>query len=223
MINLELLAWATKVTGDSTYVKSAISHAMNTLTNHYRKDYSCYHLVDYDLATGEVRGKQTFQGYDDASSWARGQAWGLYGFTMMYNETKEDAFLVQAKHIANYIFNNTPTDYIPFWDYNDPAIQFGSAPRDASAAAVTASTLLELYRLTNNDSYLKFAEKILWNLSSPKYMNAANENNNFLLKHSTGHKPHNSEIDVPIIYADYYFVEALYRYVKLRNVGIALL
>ena len=203
MINLELLAWSTKVTGDSTYVKSAISHAMNTLTNHYRKDYSCYHLVDYDLATGEVRGKQTFQGYDDASSWARGQAWGLYGFTMMYNETKEDAFLVQAKHIANYIFNNTP--------------------RDASAAAVTASTLLELYRLTNNDSYLKFAEKILWNLSSPKYMNAANENNNFLLKHSTGHKPHNSEIDVPIIYADYYFVEALYRYVKLRNVGIALL
>jgi uncharacterized protein YyaL (SSP411 family) len=215
MMNLEIMCWATQTTGDSIYYKGAVSHALITMKNHFRPNYSSYHLVDYNPQTGVVIGKQTIQGYSNESSWARGQAWGLYGYTMMYNKTGMNVFLIQALHIADYILSNLPADYIPFWDYNDPSIP--NAPRDVSAASVTASALIQLYSFSNNTDYLKAAEKILWNLSSPAYMNAANENQNFLLKHSTGNKPANSQVDVPIIYADYYFVEALCRYVKLKN------
>lgn len=215
MMNLEIMCWATQTTGDSIYYKGAVSHALITMKNHFRPNYSSYHLVDYNPQTGVVVGKQTVQGYSNESSWARGQAWGLYGYTMMYNKTGMNVFLIQALHIADYILSNLPADYIPFWDYNDPSIP--NAPRDVSAASVTASALIQLYGFSNNTDYLKAAEKILWNLSSSAYMNAANENQNFLLKHSTGNKPANSQVDVPIIYADYYFVEALCRYVKLKN------
>ena len=215
MMNLELMFWATRTTGDSLYYKGAVSHAMKTMKNHYRPNYSSFHLVDYDPSNGAVLKQQTVQGYSNSSSWARGQAWGLYGFTMCYNETGNVAFLNQAKHIADYILSSLPSDYVPYWDYNDPTIP--NAPRDASAAAVAASGLLELYRLGHDVAYLRAAEKILWNLSSSVYMNSANENQNMLLKHSTGNKPKNSQVDVPIIYADYYFVEALCRYVKLKN------
>ena len=215
MMNLEMLCWATRATGDSTYYKNAIIHALTTMKNHFRPDYSSYHLVDYNLTTGAVIGKQTVQGYSNESSWARGQAWGLYGFTMMYRETKIEQFLVQALHIADYMLRNLPSDYIPYWDYNDPTIP--NTPRDASAASISASALLQLYGFSNNVVYLRAAEKILWNLSSPTYMNTANQNMNFLLKHSTGSKPSNSQVDVPIIFADYYFVEALCRYVSLKK------
>jgi len=215
MMNLELMFWATRATGDSVYYKGAVSHALNTMKNHFRPDFSSYHLVDYNPSTGAVLKQQTVQGYSNSSSWARGQAWGLYGYTMCYNETKIPAFLNQAKHIAEYMLKNLPPDYVAYYDFSDPAIP--DVPRDASAAAVTASGLLELYRLTNEISYMKTAEKILWNLASPQYLNAANESKNFLLKHSTGSKPSNSQVDVPLIYADYYFVEALCRYVKLKN------
>jgi hypothetical protein len=215
MMNLELMFWATHVTGDSVYYKGAVSHALTTIKNHFRPDFSSFHLVDYNATTGEIIGKQTVQGYSNQSSWARGQAWGLYGFTMLYNETKMDVFLVQAKRIADYILKNLPVDNVFYWDYNDPAIP--NAPRDASSAAVTASALLELFRFTDEIAYQKAAEKIIWNLSTSKYMNGVNENQNFLLKHSTGNKPGNSQVDVPLIYADYYFVEALYRYVKLKK------
>jgi len=134
---------------------------------------------------------------------------------MCYNETGNIDFLNQAKHVADYILSCLPADYVPYWDYNDPAIP--NAPRDASAASVAASRLLELYRLGHDATYLKAAGKILWSLSSPAYMNIANENQKMLLKHSTGNKPRNSQVDVPIIYADYYFVEALCMYVKLKN------
>jgi hypothetical protein len=139
---------------------------------------------------------------------------------MCFNETGNVAFLNQAKHIADYILSCLPADYVPYWDYNDPTIP--NAPRDASAASVAASGLLELFRLGHDVAYLRAAQKILWNLSSPAYMNVANENQNMLLKHSTGNKPKNSQLDVPIIYADYYFVEALCRYVKLKNTIAAL-
>ena len=217
LMNLELLTWATSVTGDSSYHKSAVSHAEKTMANHYRADFSSFHLVDYNTSTGAVIGKQTHQGYSNSSSWARGQAWGLYGFTMMYRETKIQAFLTHAINIADYILKNTPSDYVPYWDYNDPSIPAQSVPRDASAAAITTSALIELFQFTQNPIYLYVAEKTLWNLSSPKYMNSSGENKNFLIKHCTGNKPSNSEIDVPLIYGDYYFVEALYRYVKFRN------
>jgi hypothetical protein len=215
MMNLEMLCWATRATGDSTFFKSAVIHTLTTLKNHFRPDYSSYHLVDYNPTTGVVIGKQTVQGFSNESSWARGQAWGLYGFTMMYHETKNELFFIQAQHIADYILRNLPSDYIPYWDYDDPNIQ--NAPRDASAASITASALLQLYGFSHNVVYLKAAEKILWNLSSSTYMNTANQNMNFLLKHSTGNKPSNSQVDVPIIFADYYFVEALCRYVSLKK------
>jgi len=210
MMNLELLFEATKLTGDSSFYKIAISHANHTILNHFRPDYSSYHVVDYDPETGVVRQKNTAQGYSDASAWARGQAWGLYGFTMCYRETHDKKYLEQAKNIAKFIFNNPhlPKDLIPYWDYDDPAIP--NAPRDVSAAAIMSSALFELDTYLPGNSYKQKANTILYNISE-NYRNQLNANGDFLLLHSTGHKPAKSEIDVPINYADYYYLEALLR------------
>jgi len=213
MMNLELLFWATQQTGDSVYYNIAVTHAKTTMKNHFRKDYSSYHVVDYDPETGNVIQKNTHQGYADESSWARGQGWALYGFTMVYRETHNKIFLEQAKNVASYILNfpGMPEDLIPYWDYMAPDIP--NAPRDASAAAVTASALYELSSYVQNTDkaiYLKAANKIMNSLST-KYSSAPGTNYGFILDHSTGHKPGNSEIDVPIIYSDYYYLEALIR------------
>ena len=217
MMNLELLFEATKLTGDSSYYKIAVSHANTTLKNHFRKDFSSYHVVDYDPANGAVKAKATAQGYADESSWARGQAWALYGFTMCYRETKDKAYLIQADHIADYIFHqaqNLPADKIPYWDFNDPKIP--ASPRDASAAAIMASGLFELSQYSSKGkAYRKTAEQLLSTLSKD-YTSKPGTNYGFLLEHSTGNKPSNSEIDVPIIYADYYYLEALLRSRQLR-------
>lgn len=217
MMNLELLFEATKLTGDSSYYKIAVSHANTTLKNHFRKDFSSYHVVDYDPVNGAVKAKATAQGYADESSWARGQAWALYGFTMCYRETKDKAYLVQADHIADYIFHqaqNLPADKIPYWDFNDPKIP--ASPRDASAAAIMASGLFELSQYSSKGkAYRKTAEQLLSTLSKD-YTSKPGTNYGFLLEHSTGNKPSNSEIDVPIIYADYYYLEALLRSRQLR-------
>ena len=142
MMNLELLFEATKLTGDSSFYKIAISHADQTLKNHFRPDYSSWHVLDYDTQTGKVTQKLTAQGYSDESAWARGQAWALYGFTMCYRETQHPAYLDQAKAIAKFILNHKsiPADGIPYWDYNDPKIP--AASRDASAAAITAARFM---------------------------------------------------------------------------------
>ena len=167
-------------------------------------------MVDYDPETGAVTGKMTAQGYSDASAWARGQAWGLYGFTMCYRETHDKKYLEQAQHIAGFIFSNPtlPTDLIPFWDYNDPTIP--NTSKDVSAACVTASALYELAGFTKNNDYVKKANTILVNLAA-NYKAPLNSNGDFILLHSTGHRPAKSEIDVPINYADYYYLEALLR------------
>ncbi|RZL50619.1 MAG: glucuronyl hydrolase [Pedobacter sp.] len=211
MMNLELLFEATKFTGDSSFYKIAISHANNTIKNHYRSDFSSYHVVDYDTETGNVRKKQTAQGYADESSWARGQAWGLYGYTLCYRYTKNKTYLTQADEIANFILSSkiTPADGIPYWDYNDPEIP--NVSRDASAAAITASALYELAKYSKESKkYQAAADKILFSLST-KYTSPFGKNYGFLLEHSTGHRPAKSEIDVPINYADYYYIEALLR------------
>lgn len=218
MMNLELLFEATKLTGDSSYYKIAISHANTTLKNHFRKDFSSYHVVNYDPATGAVKAKATAQGYADESSWARGQAWALYGYTMCYRETKDKAYLAQAENIADYIFHhaqNLPADKVPYWDFNDPKIP--ESPRDASAAAIISSGLFELsqYSTTHGKEYKKTAEQLL-NTLAKKYTSKPGTNYGFILEHSTGNKPSNSEIDVPIIYADYYYLEALLRSKQLR-------
>ncbi len=210
MMNLELLFEATKLSGDSSFYKIAVQHANHTLKNHFRKDYSSYHVVDYNPKDGSVIKKTTHQGYANESSWARGQAWGLYGFTLCFRETGDSTYLKQAKHIANYILNSPkmPKDMVPYWDYDDPAIP--NAPRDVSAAAITASALFELANETKESYYSKKANQILESLSE-NYKSPKNGEKGFILEHSTGHLPYKSEINVPIIYADYFYLEALIR------------
>lgn len=211
MMNLELLFAATQLTGDSTYWNIAVTHANTTLKNHFRPDNSSYHLVDYDTVTGLPRGKQTVQGFADSSSWARGQAWGLYGYTLCYRFTKDKKYLEQADKIAQFIINNPnlPADAIHYWDYN--ATDKPNQPRDASAAAIGASALYELAGYSKNrKQYIAFADRVLQSLTN-HYRSPIGENKGFLLVHSTGHKPAKSEVDVPINYADYYYLEALKR------------
>lgn len=214
LMNLELLFKATELGGDSTYYKIAVAHADHTLANHFREDNSCYHVVDYDSITGKVHVKQTAQGYADESRWARGQAWALYGYTMCYRFTHLKRYLEQAVKVADFILHHPaiPADYIPYWDYDVPNKE--KQPRDASAAAVTASALIELSQYTQSIIYKDKARDILESLSSPEYMAAYNTNQNFLLMHSTGSIPHKGEIDKPLNYADYYYVEALLRLYK---------
>jgi len=218
MMNLELLFWATHQTGDSLFYKIAVSHANTTLENHFRPDGSTWHLVSYKPQTGKVLYKKTVQGYSDSSAWARGQAWGLYGYTVCYRETGNIKYLQQAEKIALFIINhpNLPENKIPYWDFNAPYIPL--AKRDASAAAITASALLELSSFTSDSLkkiYLTNAIEILKSLSRAEYRSNLGENNNFLLKHSVGNLPSKSEVDVPLSYADYYYIESLMRLNKL--------
>lgn len=220
MMNLELMFKASELSGDNLFREIAIKHAETTMENHFRDDFSSYHVVDYDPVTGEVRGKRTHQGSSDESEWARGQGWGLYGYTVCYRETKNPEFLKMAENIAAYIINhpNTPVDLIPMWDYD----MFGKVgePRDASAASLIASALLELSTLVESEKsekYLNYAKRILESLASDEYLAETGTNNFFILKHATGNKPKNSEIDVPLIYGDYYFLEALIRLEKLST------
>ena len=212
MLNLELLFAATHLTGDSSFYKIAVTHANTTMKNHFRSDYSCYHVVDYDSTRpNSVIKKTTHQGYADESAWARGQAWALYGYTLCYRETKDKRYLEQAEHVAAYIYHhpNLPTDLIPYWDFNAPNIP--NEPRDASAAACMASGLYELSGYSKNGKlYRTTADKILTNLTN-EYRSPIGSNKGFILLHSTGSKPYNSEVDVPLCYADYYYLEALLR------------
>lgn len=212
MMNLELLFEASKYTEDDSFYNIADKHAQTTMKNHFRPDFSSFHVVDYDTISGKAIKRQTFQGYSDPSAWARGQAWALYGYAMTYRYTKNPEYLSQSEGIANFIFThpNLPKDLIPYWDFNDPTIP--NAPRDASAACVIASALYELseYSETNKEKYIAWADKILENLIK-SYMPEVDTHKGFLLLHSTGHLPGGDEIDVPISYADYYFLEALTR------------
>lgn len=233
MMNLELLFFASRKTGDRKFKDIAVSHAEKTMKNQVRNDYSCYHVVYYDKNTGKAIKGETAQGYADNSTWSRGQAWGIYGFTMVYRETQDPRFLKTAQRMADYYINHPdlPADKITYWDFN--AYQNGYTPgmrsnannivtnyRDASAAATVASALLELSTYTKGEkgkAYLETARQILHSLGSPAYRAQEGANGNFILMHSVGSIPHNSEIDVPLTYADYYFTEALYRYDRLLN------
>ncbi len=228
MMNLELLFFASEVTGDPYFKNIAITHANTTLKNHFRPDGSAYHVVMYNPVNGQVLAKKSAQGYADESAWSRGQAWALYGFASTYRLTKDARYLTQAIKVAKYLMNhpNLPADKVPFWDFNagDPnfipcspnAAKYstGIQPRDASAAAIIASALIELSDYvspTERKSMRQFAKDILISLASPSYLAAPETNANFLLKHSVGSIPHGGEIDVPLVYADYYYLEALMR------------
>ncbi|HWK05044.1 MAG TPA: glycoside hydrolase family 88 protein [Puia sp.] len=211
LMNLEFLFWATRASGDSSFYKIAVAHANTDLKYRFRSDNSSYHVLDFDPVSGRLLRKMTHQGYSDSSCWARGQAWGIYGYTVLYRETKDKRYLERAIRTADYFIGQTDkiADHIPYWDFQAPDIP--RAPRDASAAAVAASGMIELSKYAGK-KYFARAEEMLASLCSDAYLAAPGTNNYFLLKHSTGHKPHNSEIDVPIVYADYYLLEALWRY-----------
>ena len=215
MMNLELLFAATQLTGDSSFYKIAVAHANTTMKNHYRADNSSYHVVEYDTLTGKVVKKNTHQGYSHESAWARGQVWGLYGYTMCYRFTKDKKYLEQAEKIAAFVLDhpNMPKDLVPYWDFNAPNIP--NEERDASAAAVLASALYELSTYSKNGKrYKENADKVFESLTN-KYRSANGENKGFILLHSVGSKPSKSEVDVPLSYADYYYLEALMRGKKL--------
>ena len=211
MMNLELLFEATRLSGDSTYWKVAVSHANKTLENQFRKDGSCYHVVDYDPNNGAVLHRQTAQGYADYSAWARGQAWAVYGYTVCYRYTHDRKYLDQAVKTLNFVMQNPnlPEDLIPYWDFDAPNIP--NEPRDASSAACIASALYEMNNYLPDNGYTSLADRIIRSLSSPEYRAPLGKNGCFLLMHSVGSIPHNNEIDVPLNYADYYFLEALTR------------
>jgi unsaturated chondroitin disaccharide hydrolase len=217
MMNLELLFWAAKNGNNSRLYDIANTHAETTMKNHFRKDYTAYHVVVYDTITGKKMKGVTHQGYSDSSMWARGQAWSIYGFTMCYRETNNPEYLTFAQKVADVYLNRLPSDYIPFWDFDDPAIP--NVPKDASAAAITASALLELSTLIHDknlsDKYLNAAQKMLSSLSSNSYL-SGDKNQSFLL-HSVGNMPIKGEVDASIIYADYYYLEALVRLKKINE------
>lgn len=229
MMNLELLFWATQATNDSIYWNIAVSHAEKTMKNQIRADFSCYHVVNYDPDTGDVLHRQTAQGFAVNSTWARGQAWGVYSFTMVYRYTRDERFLRTAINMADFFLNHKslPDDGIPYWDFNvgeegfNPDFEYNPCdynmiPRDVSAACIVASALFELCGYVSDvdkkQTYYSAAIKILNSLSTDYYRAKENENHNFILKHSVGNLPGNNEVDVPLIYADYYFLEALIRY-----------
>lgn len=228
MMNLEMLFRATQLTGDSLFWKVAVNHANTTMKNHFRPDYSSYHVVDYDSETGEVRMKCTHQGYSDDSFWSRGQGWGLYGYAMCYRFTKDPAYLKQSEGIADFFLNlpNIPEDFVPYWDMKAPEVDglktstpVTGVPRDASAAALIASGLYELSTYVTPEKgkhYRATADKIVDSLNR-YYQAEPGKAYGFLLLHSTGHLPAGSEIDVPLSYADYYYLEALMRKEALDN------
>lgn len=220
MLNLELLFYAFHHTNDSMFYKIAVSHADVTMKNHFRPDYSCYHVVDYNPETGEVLKKTTHQGLNDSSSWSRGQGWALYGYVMMYRETKDIKYLKFAENIASFILNhkNLPADKIPYFDFDAPAGK--STPRDASAGALYASALYELsmYPTSKAAYYRSMADTIINSLNK-SYLSAYKANKGFLLTQSTGSYPQNSEVNVPLVYADYYYLEALVRSKMLKEKG----
>lgn len=216
MINLEMLFWAARNGGDRRLFDVAVSHADKTMENQFRPDYSSYHVAVYDTVTGKCIKKCTHQGYSDDSMWARGQAWAIYGYTVVFRETGNPKYLEFAERLVDTYMKNLPDDYVPYWDFNAPDIP--NAPRDASAACVVASALLEMSGFYGNgkgEKYRKAAEKMLCSLSSDKYQ--SRERNVAFLLHSTGHWPAKSEIDASIIYADYYYIEALMRLKRLNE------
>ena len=205
MLNLETLLWAAENGGDPAWKDIAITHADTTMRYNFRPDGTSYHVAVYDAETGAYQYSCTHQGYADDSMWARGQAWGIYGYTMVYRFTREPRFLEFAQKIADVYLARLPADKVPYWDFCDPAIP--NASKDASAAAVVASALLELSTYTDG-KYRADAEAMLRSL----YENyRAPEGCDSFLLHSTGHHPAGKEIDYSIVYADYYFIEALLR------------
>jgi len=216
MMNLEMLFDATDISGDSIYYQIADQHAQTTLANHFRENHSSYHVVDYDTITGAPRNKLTHQGLNDESTWARGQAWGLYGFAMAYDRTGNEAYFKKAKEIANLFFThpNMPTDLIPYWDFD--ALNIPDEAKDVSAAAIAINGLMMLVKhdSENEEKYMKWVNTVIRSLEKEEYQT---DKAPFLLGRSTGSVPDSFEVDVPISYGDYFYVQALLQRLDLEK------
>ena len=219
LMNLELMEAATRISKNPEFDRIARSHATITARHHFRADGGCYHVLDYDQETKRVKEVKRGQGASVETAWSRGQSWAIYGYTMMFRETKDPLFLEMAMKCADFAINNPnmPEDGVPYWDYGAPGEE-----RDTSAGSILASALFELSTLApaeKGPAYRAFAVKALASLASPAYFAAAGENGDFLLMHGVGHKPGGSQIDTPLVYGDYYFAEALIRFRRLRTSG----
>ena len=217
MLNLELLFWSAKNGGDKKLYDLAVKHAETTMNNHFREDYTSWHVLEYDSISGEVLNRHTKQGYADDSRWSRGQAWGIYGYTMVYRETGDQKFLDFAEKLVDAYVSFLPEDLVPHWDFNAPNLE--TQEKDSSAGAIVASALVELSTLVNDEAkskkYLTLAKKMLTSLNSAAY-SGVGKSDAFLL-HATGAKSLGKEIDVALIYGDYYYIEALTRLKELNS------
>ena len=210
MMNLELLMEEARRHDDDELKEVAYSHAMTTIQNHFREDYSTFHLVNYSPEDGHVIGRQTVQGYADDSAWARGQAWAIYGYTMVYQYTHEKRYLDWAEKVTDAYLSALPdSTRIPYWDFSRDDF------RAASAAAIVASALVNLSELSGKKAYLDEAKTMLENLSKPPYI-SGKEKPSFIM-HSVGNMPAGTEIDYSINYADYYYLEALLRLIEIQE------
>jgi unsaturated chondroitin disaccharide hydrolase len=218
MMNLELLFWASKNGGEKSLDSMARSHALATMQNHFRPDGSTYHVISYDSTTGAVLAKETHQGYAHESVWSRGQAWAIYGFTMTYRETGDERFLETAKRAADYFLGHLPDDGVPYWDFLAPDLLL--QPRDVSAAAIASSALFELSGFVDvrqqRKAYRSAAERILSSLCQAPYLSERSGSSG-ILNHAVGNLPARTEIDVSLIYADYFFIESIVRYTHMQN------
>ncbi len=218
MINLETLFWASKNGGNPLLYDLAVAHATTTMKHHFRPDGSAYHVAVYDTITGNFIKGVTHQGYSDKSMWSRGQSWAIYGYTMVYRYTHDKVFLDFAQKVTDVYLTRlqeTSDDLIPKWDMDDPDKK---ASKDASAACVVADALMELSGYVGGAkgaAYRKTALEMLAQLSTPRYQSG--KRNVAFLMHSTGHHPAGSEIDASIIYADYYYLEALLRAKQIKQ------
>jgi unsaturated chondroitin disaccharide hydrolase len=216
MMNLELLFWAAENGGDPAWKDMALSHALVTLRDMVRPDGGTFHVVDYDAA-GNIRARETFQGHSDPSTWSRGHAWAIYGFTMAYRYTKDPRMLEAAIKVTDYYLARLPPDSIPYWDMDAPADQL---VKDSSAGAAVASALLELHTFVTDpavkERYRAAALAMLDSLSSSAYLATGTQSPGILLHgvafYRTPIKPKGEAIDESLIYGDYYFVEALLRF-----------
>jgi unsaturated chondroitin disaccharide hydrolase len=211
MMNLELLFWASKNGGGGGLYDMAVSHAYKTIEHHIRDDGSSFHVVVYNEQTGEVIEKRTAQGYSKNSTWARGQAWGIYGFTMCYRETQDIDFLNTAIKMADYFIDHLPGDFIPYWDFNLPA-GHNKKYRDASAAAIALSGILELSEYVgDNTKYIGAANNINNSLVN-NYLSIGTNSSGILLHCAYNVNSTNPyDWDASTIWGDYYFLEALVR------------
>lgn len=215
MMNLELLTVAERLSGEKRFGKVARSHATVTMKNHFRADGGTYHVLNYSQKDGRIQEIRRGQGASCFTAWSRGQSWAIYGYTMMYRETGDRTYLEFAQKVSDYAINhpNMPEDGIPYWDFGAPGEE-----RDSSAGAVMAAGLVELSKYGDSGKargYLDFAAKQLLSLASSAYFSEGNEVGHYLLKHGVGNKPKGSEIDTPLNYGDYYFLEALVRFKEL--------